>query len=392
MRALQSPERPIYRRRGSPCEPPHETRDRGPHARRRPTGRAARRSGIEVAHAPHRSRGPLDRAHRLARRPCLELARRRAGDPAVRIRPGPPVRRRPAPRRRHRLRPRGNRRRAGGRAGDVRRHGAGVGTNRHDRDPRRVRRHAQASRLDHRDEGRDGRGGRRRRDDRRERRARPPAAVRAARRARRLRGAGLSRSVALPSRPRRGTAGIRAGARFRRTDARAGDLHEQSSRAGSRNSDPGACPRRRRTAGRGSGSHACRGPAGPGCGARRRGRPGRGFARRSCRRSRVVGGRRDGRLTSCDDAHDAVRAPRPDAPCRDARGAACRRSGVGRVAARAAAPGTGAATRLARAPHPAYSRARTHARPSRRSRPGRRRVRRQGPAPRSRRREPRGPP
>ncbi len=125
----------------------------------------------------------------------LDVARRWSRAPAVPVRPFASVRRGAAPRYRSRRCRRLTRARARGGNGELRRHGPVLGEERHDRDARRVLRHAHASRLDQR--GQERGGGRRwpRRHDRRERRRRGPAALRPSRRALDRAGAGVSGSL-----------------------------------------------------------------------------------------------------------------------------------------------------------------------------------------------------
>jgi hypothetical protein len=137
----------------------------------------------------------------------VELADGRSCPAAVCLRSGASVRRRATPRDRRRRGSGREGRGAGGRDGDVRGHGALLGQERHDRDPRRLRRHAHPPRLDRGCQGRGGGRGRRDRDGRAERRPRGERALRPSRRPARRAGPGLPRPAEPASAARGGVSG-----------------------------------------------------------------------------------------------------------------------------------------------------------------------------------------
>ncbi len=153
-----------------------------------------------------------------ARRGGLDLARSRRSPSALQLRPRPPVPRWTAPWHRRRGRRRGTCRRACRRQRDVRGHGAGLGEERHDRDPGWRLGHAHPPRLADGCPGGDGRRGRGCGVDRPERRPRGARAVCASRHPDRLRSGGVPRSVvASPGAPR---PSCRARSRARRSGSR----------------------------------------------------------------------------------------------------------------------------------------------------------------------------
>jgi hypothetical protein len=121
---------------------------------------------------------------------------------AVQLRPGAPVCRRPAPRRRSRRRARRARARARIRHGHVRGGRAELGQEPDDRDRRRVRGHADASRRDHRPGRSFGERRRRRRRGRELGGARVAGALRASRHSCRRPAPGLRRPALAPARSR----------------------------------------------------------------------------------------------------------------------------------------------------------------------------------------------